>query len=105
VFLLTPQHAVKAHETTRLLSLSPQQLMRESPEIRYVLARHSTRLFLGQDGKEGPVLESLREKLPALERALLGPASSLPPQYRIRAEALTPGGQTYARVLEIVRSP
>jgi hypothetical protein len=105
VFLLTPQHAVKAHETARLLGLSPQQLMRESPEIRYVLARHSTRLFLGQDGKEGPVLESLREKLPALERDLLGPASSLPPQYRIRAEALTPAGQTYARVLEIVHSP
>jgi hypothetical protein len=105
VFLLTPQHASKALESTRLLRLTPVELLAERGDIRYVFARHSTRLFLGANGKEGPDLDSLRRSLPALNGALLGPDSALPAQFKKRGEVLTPGGQVYARVYEIDREP
>lgn len=103
VFLLTPLHGAKALESARLLRLAPEELLAESSGIRYVLARHSTTLFLDASGREGPDLNGLRAKLPALERELLAPNAKLPPQFRMRGEALTPGGQVYARLYEIDR--
>jgi hypothetical protein len=105
VFLMTPQHTAKVQETNRLLQLTPADLLKESNEIRYLLVRHSTRVYLGEDGKEGPELDRVRESLPVLERDLLGPLAGLPSGYVVRANVLTPGGQTYARVFEIDRSP
>jgi hypothetical protein len=103
VFLLTPQHAAKALETKRLLSLDPAALLKEPAEIRYVLARHSRRMFVDRDGNEGPDLNVMRSSLPGLTKELLGPESALPPQFQKRGEVLTPGGQVYARIFEIVR--
>jgi len=103
VFLLTPLHAAKALESARLLRLTPAELLAESRDIRYVLVRQSTGLFLDETGRERPDLDKLRDTLPALSRELLAPAATLPPQYRIRGEARTPGGQVYARLYEIDR--
>ena len=103
VFLLTPLHAAKALESARLLRLTPAELVAESRDIRYVFARHSTGLFLNESGREAPDLNKLRGSLPALERELLAPDAKLPPQYRMRGEARTPGGQVYARLYEIDR--
>jgi hypothetical protein len=103
VFLLTPQHAAKALESARLLRLTPAELLAESTDIRYVFARQSTGLFLDESGRERPDLERLRASLPALERELLARDATLPPQYRLRGEARTPGGQIYARLYEIDR--
>jgi hypothetical protein len=103
VFLLTPLHGAKALESARLLRLTPAELLAESADIRYVFARHSTGLFLDESRQERPNLNRLRDTLPALERELLVPDASLPPQYRLRGEARTPGGQVYARLYEIDR--
>jgi hypothetical protein len=105
VFLLTPLHGAKALESARLLRLMPAELLAESPEIRYVFARHSTALFIDDNKRERPDLNRLRDHLPALERELLAPDAKLPPQYRLRGEAQTPGGQIYARLYEIDREP
>ncbi|HEY6125661.1 MAG TPA: hypothetical protein VIV63_13500 [Steroidobacteraceae bacterium] len=105
VFLLTPLHGAKALESARLLRLSPTELVAESRDIRYVFARHSTMMFLDRGGREGPDLNELRGKLPALERELLAPDATLPPQYRMLNEARTPSGQVYARLYEIDREP
>jgi hypothetical protein len=105
VFLLTPLHGAKALESARLLRLSPAELLAESPDIRYVFARQSTGLFVDESGQERPDLNRLRGSLPALERELLAPDAKLPPQYRLRGEARTSGGQIYARLYEIDREP
>ena len=105
VFLLTPLHGAKALESARLLRLTPAELLAESRSIRYVFARQSTGLYLDESGRERPNLDHLRDTLPALERELLAPDARLPPQYRIRGEARTPGGQIYARLYEIDRGP
>jgi hypothetical protein len=103
VFLLTPLHGAKALESARLLRLTPAELVAESRDIRYVFARQSTGLFLDESGRERPDLDKLRDGLPALSRELLAPAAKLPPQYQLRGEARTAGGQVYARVYEIDR--
>jgi len=41
----------------------------------------------------------------ALEREPLAPDAKLPPQYGLRGEARTPGGQLYGRLYEIERGP
>ena len=105
VFLLTPQHGAKALESARLLRLTPAELLAESRDIRYVLARQSTGLFIDENGQEKPDLNRLRDSRPALERELLAPDAKLPPQFRLRGEARTPGGQIYARLYEIDRQP
>jgi hypothetical protein len=81
----------------------PAELLAESRDIRYVFARQSTGLFIDESGRERPDLNRLRDSLPALERELLTPDAKLPPQYRLRGEARTPGGQVYARLYEIDR--
>ena len=103
VFLLTPLHGAKALESARLLRLMPAELLAESPDIRYVFARQSTGLYTDESGRERPDLNRLRDSLPALERELLAPDAKLPPQYRLRGEARTPGGQVYGRLYEINR--
>jgi hypothetical protein len=103
VFLLTPLHGAKALESARLLRLTPAELVAESRDIRYVFARQSSGLFLDESGRERPDLDKLRDGLPALSRELLAPAAKLPPQYQLRGEARTPGGQVYARLYEINR--
>ena len=105
VFLITPLHGAKALESARLLRLSPTELVAESRDIRYVFARHATRMYVDESGREKPDLDKLRGNLAALERELLVLDPKLPPQYRMRGEARTPGGQVYARLYEIDREP
>jgi hypothetical protein len=102
---MTPLHGDKALESARLLRLTPAELLAETRDIQYVFARQSTGLFIDESGQERPDLNRLLDSLPALEREMLTPGAKLPPQFRLRGEALTPGGQVYARLYEIHREP
>ncbi len=106
VFLLTPQHAAKAFEVSRLMRLDPQQLLKDSTPVRYVLASHSVVVARAEDGTEIPNLDKLRLQMQgALERTLLGSEAAIPPQYKKRWEVRTVAGQVYARLYEIDRGP
>jgi hypothetical protein len=104
VFLLTPQHAAKAVENSRLLSESPAELLKAKPEVRYVLAHHAVRVTRDEKGVETPNLDELRLRMQPVERDLLGPVENIPRQYELRAEVRTPDGQIYARLYEIERT-
>jgi len=103
VFLLTPQHAAKAFENSRLLAKSPAELLTAKPQVRYVFAHHSVRLVLDEKGVETN-LEELRLQMQRIERDLLGPETNIPPQFKRRWEVRTPAGQIYARLYEIERT-
>jgi hypothetical protein len=103
VFLLTPQHAAKVLELDRLMSMSPEKLLADTP-VRYVFAHHAVAMQRDAQGEETPQLEEMRPLLMPLEGALLGPESALPPQFKKRWEVTTPAGQIYARLYEIERT-
>jgi hypothetical protein len=103
VFLLTPQHAAKVHENSRLLMLTPQQMLADRGDIRYVLVFHGVTFYDLPNGSETPVLELLRPRLAPLERELLGPEDAIPAAFRKRWEVRTTQGQIYSRLYEIVR--
>ena len=107
VFLLTEQHAQKRRETERLLALTPQQLLATRPDIRFVLANFQVDVIVltGADIPEWPDLEKIRPSLGALQSALLGPASGIPPQFHLLGNVDTPAGRPYTRLYEIVREP
>jgi hypothetical protein len=99
VFLLTPQHASKVREVFGLLRKTPEQLLKVPENVRYVLVFHSVQLLRGSE----PDLEVFRQNMRPLEAGLLGDMRLLPTQYRVRWQAITPAGQAYARLFEIVR--
>jgi hypothetical protein len=99
VFLLTPQHANKVREVFGLMGKTPEQLLQAPEDIRYVLVFHSVDLL----GSPEPNLEEYRVNMRPLDAGLLGDLQVLPPQYRVRWQAITPSGQAYARLFEIVR--
>jgi hypothetical protein len=105
VFLLTPQHAAKVVENSRLLAKSPAELLTATPEVRYVFARHSVRITLDEKGAEIPDLDEMRLLMQPLERDLLGPEANIPRQFKRLWEVQTPAGQLYARLYEIDREP
>jgi len=104
VFLLTPQHAAKVFESSRLFNMSPVQLLTAKPEVRYVFAHHNVMLMSDEKG-EAPDLSKLRLQMLPLERDLLGPEADIPPQFKRRWEVRTPAGQIFARLYEIERTP
>ena len=104
VFLLTPQHAAKAIENSRLLAKSPAELLTAKPEVRYVFAHHSFAITRDEKGVETPNLDELRLRMQRVERDLLGPEADIPPQFKLRWEVRTPDGQIYARLYEIERT-
>jgi hypothetical protein len=105
VFLLTKQHARKTFESARLMELSPAALMKANPNVRYVWAHHSIELTTKPDGTESEDLDALRFRMNPIETVLLGPVGVLPPQYKLRWELLTPQGQVYSRIFEVVPDP
>jgi hypothetical protein len=105
VFLLTKQHAEKAFESARLMELSPAALVDANRNVRYVWAHHSVEVLTKRDKSESLDLDSLRQNMNPLETALLGPVDKIPPQYKLRWELLTPKGQVYSRIYEIVPDP
>jgi hypothetical protein len=100
VFLLTAQHARKANEVRALMRETPEQVLAAPENIRYVLVFHGVKV--GRGARE-PNLESLRSRMQPLESGLLGDVDRIPSQYRILWQRLTPAGQVYARLFEIVR--
>jgi hypothetical protein len=104
VFLLTPQHAEKAIESSRLLALSPAELLTAKPEVRYVFAHHSDTVTRDKNGAEIPNLDEVRLRMQRVERDLLGPEANIPPQFKRLWEVRTPAGHTYARLYEIDRN-
>ena len=105
VFLLTPQHAAKAFENARLMTLTPAQLLEEKTQVRYVFPHHSLGLERDETGTERPNLDEIRHRLQQLERELLAPNPVLPPEFKKVWEVKTPAGQIYARLYEIKRTP
>jgi hypothetical protein len=101
VFLLTPQQEAKAQQTDRLLSRAPRELLSAEPAISYVLVFHTVSI----DPRREPDLEAFRQRLPALEAALLGRDAALPPDFTLLWKLDTPAGQPYARLFEIARHP
>lgn len=80
-FLLTQQHFEKVYEAWRLFSLSPQQLIEQAPQVKYVLVRPAN-IVRQPDGEY--TFSFFGQSKPQLETALLlGPAAELPPQYRL----------------------
>jgi hypothetical protein len=104
VFLLTPQHAAKVAESSRLLARSPAELLTAKPEVRYVFAHHSFAITRDEKGVENPNLEEMRLRMQPVERDLLGPEADIPPQFKLRWEVQTTGGQIYGRLYEIERN-
>jgi hypothetical protein len=104
VFLLTPQHAAKVAESSRLLAGSPAELLTAKPEVRYVFAHHSFAITRDEKGVETPNLEEQRLRMQPVERDLLGPVANIPPQFKLRWEVQTTGGQIYGRLYEIERN-
>lgn len=100
VFLLTAQHARKANEVRTLMRETPEQVVAAPENVRYVLAFHGVKVA---HGAPEPNLEALRSRMYPLEAGLLGDVSRLPSQYRLLWQTLTPAGQVYARLFEIVR--
>ena len=82
-----------------LLRKTPEQLLKVPENVRYVLVFHSVQLLRGSE----PDLEVFRQNMRPLEAGLLGDMRLLPTQYRVRWQAITPAGQAYARLFEIVR--
>jgi hypothetical protein len=103
VFLLTPQHAAKAMENGKLMSMTPAELLAAKTQVRYVFPHHTIALVRDETGAETPTLNELRMRLLPLERDLLGPDASVPPQFKKRWEVRTPAGQVFARLYEIER--
>jgi hypothetical protein len=105
VFLLTEQHSGKRAETEALFQLSPQQLIDQRPDIRYVFVHHDVEVGAppGPGLPEQPDLEEVRPYLWPLPHDLLAPEPVLPPQFSLIAQTSTPAGRAYARVYEIVR--
>jgi hypothetical protein len=104
VFLLTPQHAAKAAENSRLLAKSPAELLTAKPEVRYVFAHHSFGITRDEKGVEKPNLDEMRLLMQPVERDLLGPEANIPPQFKKLWEVQTPSGRVYARLYEIERT-
>jgi hypothetical protein len=105
VFLLTPQQVAKVAESSRLLAMSPAELVTAKPEVRYVFAHHSFAVTRDEKGVEAPNLDELRQRMQHVERDLLGPVADIPPQFKLRWEVQTTNGQIYARLYEIERTP
>jgi hypothetical protein len=107
VFLLTEQHAQKRRETEQLFALTPQELLAQRPDIRYVLLNFEFDILppLGPGLPERPDLEEQRLHSPALMAALLGPPAAIPQQFHKFVEVGTPAGHPYMRLFEIVREP
>ena len=99
-FLLTPQHAGKVIESTKLMSLTLDGLLKVKQPIRYVLVFHKVYVL---PGIPEPNLKALLPGMLPLEERLLGSLEGVPPQYRLLWSYTTPARQTYARLFEIVR--
>lgn len=107
VFLLTPLHARKRHETEALMRLTPEELRRQRPDIRYVVVHHNVQIAApaGPGLPERPDVETVRPGIPALMRDLLAPGDQFPPGFELLSEATTPAGRPYARAFAIHRLP
>lgn len=103
VFLLTPLHARKRQEIEQLMKLTPAELRRQRPDIRYVMVHHNVQVAApaGPGQPERPDLENVRRTIPALMRDLLAPGHEFPPGYEMLSESTTPGGRPYARAFVV----
>ncbi|MET0535443.1 MAG: hypothetical protein ABW171_14595, partial [Steroidobacter sp.] len=80
-FLLTQQHFDKLYESWRMLEMSPQQLLEQAPQVKYVLVRAAN--IVRQENGEY-TFSFFGQGTPKLETALLlGPPADLPPQFHL----------------------
>jgi hypothetical protein len=107
-FLLTAQHFHKADQVDQLFSLPAEQLPKQAPFVKYVLARAGDIKAKGADEFDYNFYGRLA---PGLSRTLLlGSAQSIPPEFKLLYEVTmfmrVPGGGTrevpYAKLYKIV---
>ena len=103
-FLMTPLHAQKLGEVDAYLSMTPQELVRDTG-IRYLFVRLDNIFFSGPEGVEPTPIDIIREhNAPLFFR--LAFTKSIPSNYRLLAEVRVEDDRDFAfgRVFEIVRA-
>jgi hypothetical protein len=107
-FRLTPQHLEKVQRVYHLYSLSPERLLVEAPEVRYVVATMDSLYQALPDGtlKRSPIetLVSVNSRLNV--DLLLSDTNRLPSRYKMIYEIVNKDGTPLpiARVFEILPS-
>jgi hypothetical protein len=108
-FLVTPLHEEKALLTTRMLSMTPEELQRSELPVKYVLARASGLLVAAPDGTYRPAtLEMAQYVTGPLFGGLLWPAGDeLPSEWQLLQEWRMPGEDAFIfmRLLKIQPRP
>jgi hypothetical protein len=106
-FLVTRQHEEKARETSRLLGMSPDQVLASGVPVKYVLARASGILMVSDDGQYGLASQDMVASVtPQLfSRLLWSDPATLGGHWRMLQEWRTPGedGFVFMRLWKIVR--
>jgi len=101
-FLLTPQHFRKVEEAVQLLSLSPEQLAEQAPDVRYVLVRPG-QIAQAADGSFTYSFPGPKSRL--VQELLFAPLNELPPEFvlidEVRLAELDDA--IYAKLYEIRR--
>lgn len=101
-FLLTPQQIKKVDQVLHLYSLSPEQLLKEAPYVKYVIVR-PFRIGPGPNGKLRYTFFTGDTRL--ANALLLKPRSSVPAEYKLLKEIRFPelGNAPYATLYRIDR--
>ena len=102
-FLMTPLHAQKLSEVDAYLSMTPQELVRDT-DIRYLFVRLDNVFFSGPEGVEPTPIDLIRDNNSSLFFRLAF-AKSVPSNFRLLAEVRVDDERdfAFARVFEIVR--
>lgn len=103
-FLLTPMHEKKILEANRLLAMTPDQLVREAPNIDYVFVRMYEIFEMGPEGVRPTPLSRVKSHNPPLFVALTF-GDEIPSNFRLIDEVRVDDSRdfAYARVFQIVR--
>lgn len=100
-FLLTPQQFKKVDEAMHLFTLTAEQFKEQAPLVKYVLVRPIQEINLSSSGFTFRIIGGE----PRLAQDLFGPATALPPAFKLIQEAQLPelNNTVYARLYEIRR--
>ena len=103
-FLMTPLHAKKLREVDAYLSMTPQELVRDT-DIQYLFVRLDNIFFSDPEGVQATPIHIIREHNAPLFFGLAF-AKKIPSNYRLLAEVRVDDDRNFAfgRVFEIVRA-
>ena len=103
-FLLTPFHEKKILEADRLLQMTPEQMLRSAPHVKYVFVRMYEIFEPGPNGIQPTPISAVAARNAPLFAALTF-SPELPENYRLIDEVRVQDDRdfAYARVFQIVR--